>query len=103
MIPTCRCRACAGSCTNTGLAWSRGSRLLPARFVITRAAGLARTEPFFPVLMQCRCSLAEQFRSPDEVRGIPPSPRLDSAEPVLSAVEGLHPGYLAPIYHLFYA
>src|SRR5436309_2327315 len=40
-------------------AWSRGSRLLPARFVITRSAGLARTAPFFPVLVKYRCSLPE--------------------------------------------
>src|SRR5438034_7220170 len=34
-------------------------------------------------------------RSPDEIRGIPPSRVLDAAEPVLSAVEGLYPGYFA--------
>ena len=37
-------------------------------------------------------------RSPDEIRGIPPSRVLDAAEPVLSAVEGLYPGYFARIH-----
>src|SRR5213593_4908693 len=37
-------------------------------------------------------------RSLDEIRGPPPSHVLDSAEPVLSAVEGLHPGYFADEY-----
>ena len=37
----------------------------------------------------------EQSRSPDAIRGIPPSRVLDFAEPVLSTVEGLPPGYFA--------
>jgi len=36
-------------------------------------------------------------RSPDEIRETPIPRVLDSAEPVLSAVEGLHPGYFADL------
>src|SRR6266545_1485215 len=59
MIPTCHCRVFASSCTNTGSAWSQGSRLLRGRFVITWSVSRAHTAPFFPALAPCRCSLSE--------------------------------------------
>src|SRR5439155_22780537 len=37
----------------------RGSRLLRARFVSSRSAGLARAAPFFPGLVRYRCRLPE--------------------------------------------